>query len=605
VARIAKHISNAKLRPAIHLLVVMRTVRNLAILAALISGSFLPAIAAQMRAAHAAHAMVASVHPEASRAGVEIMRAGGSAVDAGVAVGFALAVVHPAAGNLGGGGFMLVRMADGTEHFLDFREKAPEKATRDMYLDAHGNVIPNASVIGYKSAGIPGSVAGLTYAQKHWGKLPLARVMEPAIRLARQGFVLTYEDAESFKDKDLARFPESRRIFQRNGRHYEQGDVFVQPELARTLERIAANPEEFYHGAMARQIAAAMQKGGGLIRARDLATYEVKERRPVHGTYRGYEIISAPPPSSGGIALVETLNILQGYDLRKYGNGSAESIHLISEAFRRAFFDRAEFLGDPEFAKIPVAQLIDKRYGAAWREGLDPDKATKSSDLKRPERFHQLETYAAAHLPATAVREPENTTHYSIVDGQGNAVAVTTTLNDSFGSRVTVEGLGFLMNDEMDDFTSKPGTPNIYGLIQGPANAIGPNKRPLSAMTPTIVLRPEGEDSKGDRLFLVLGSPGGPRIITTVANILINVVDFGMDIQSAVDAPRFHHQWLPDVIRIERGFSPDTISLLEKMGHQVDRQNYWSDGECIMIEPRTGERLGASDGRNNGKALGF
>ncbi|HET8666990.1 MAG TPA: gamma-glutamyltransferase family protein, partial [Terriglobales bacterium] len=487
---------------------------------------------------------------------------------------------------------------------------------------------PGASTIGYKSIGVPGSVAGLAYAQKHWGKLPLAKVMEPAIRLARDGWALSYEDARDFKDAELAKFPESHRIFQRNGAYYLPGEIFKQPDLARTLQRIAQNPDDFYRGDMAQQIAAAMQKGGGLITAQDLANYDVKERQPIHGTYRGYEIISAPPPSSGGIALVETLNILEGYDLNKYGNRSAESVHLISEAFRRAFFDRAEFLGDPDFAKIPVAQLIDKRYGAAWREGLNPDKASMSKELKRPTNFTQLETYAAAHPLKLAAREPDYTTHYSVVDAQGNAVAVTTTLNDTFGSRVTISGLGFLMNDEMDDFASKPGVPNMFGLIQGPANSIGPNKRPLSAMTPTIVLRPSSDTAPGgtakpgpagpepgatsaddsgnnSRLFLVLGSPGGPRIITTVANILIGVADWGMDIQSAVNAPRFHHQWLPDAIRIERGFSPDTIKLLEQMGHKIDRQGYWSDGECIMIDPKTGERLGASDGRNNGKALGF
>lgn len=566
-----------------------------------------------MRPAHAEHAMVASVHPDASKAGVEIMQAGGNAVDAAVAVGFALAVVHPGAGNIGGGGFMLVRMADGTEHFLDYREKAPAKATANMYLDEQGNVVPGASTIGYKAIAVPGSVAGLAYAQKHWGKLPLAKVMEPAIRLAREGWVLSYEDAEDFKDQELAKFPESRRIFQRDGNFYKQGDVFNQPELAATLDRIAQNPDEFYRGQMAKQIAAAMQKGGGLITTEDLASYEVKERRPIHGTYRGFEIISAPPPSSGGVALVETLNILEGYDLTKSGNRSAQSIHLIAEAFKRAFYDRAEFLGDPDFAKIPVAQLIDKKYGVAWRENLDPQKASVAKELRRPAIFNQLEQYAALRPLAKAVREPEHTTHYSIVDPQGNAVAVTTTLNDTFGSRVTVEGLGFLMNDEMDDFASKPGVPNMFGLIQGPANAIGPNKRPLSAMTPTIVLRPAKPGSAGlgsgaikdDRLLLVLGSPGGPRIITTVANILIGVVDWGMDIQNAVNAPRFHHQWLPDTISMERGFSPDTIRILEQMGHKIDRRGYWSDGECIMIDPKTGERLGASDGRNNGKALGF
>jgi gamma-glutamyltranspeptidase/glutathione hydrolase len=568
---------------------------------------FLQLASAAMRPARAPHAMVASVHPEASQVGVDIMRAGGNAIDAAVATGFALAVVHPQAGNIGGGGFMLIRMADGKEHFLDYREKAAQAATANMYLDDKGNVVPDLSVVGYKSIGVPGSVAGLTYAQKKWGKLPLARVMAPAIKLAREGFQLTYEDTESFKDPELAKFPVSRRIFQRDGNYYHAGEVFRQPELANTLEKIAANPDDFYRGEMARQIAAFARQGGGLITEKDLASYEVKERQPVHGKYRGYEIISAPPPSSGGIALIEALNILEGYDLSKLGDRSAQSIHLIAEAYRRAFFDRAAFLGDPDFAKIPVAQLIDKRYGNGWREDLNPARATPSDQVRRPEVFSKLDVYARQHTPLVPVSESLDTTHYSVLDEAGNAVAVTTTLNDSFGSRVTVEGLGFLLNDEMDDFASKVGVPNMYGLIQGPANAIGPGKRPLSSMTPTIVLRPAlpGEPENTNRLYLVLGSPGGSRIITTVANILIGVVDWGMDIQSAVNAPRFHHQWMPDRIATERGISPETVRLLEGMGHKVSVQGYWSDGECIAIDPKTGERLGASDGRNNGKALGY
>ena len=323
----------------------------------------------------------------------------------------------------------------------------------------------------------------------------------------------------------------------------------------------------------------------------------MKERAPIRGTYRGqFDIISAPPPSSGGVALLEILNILEGYNLAKAENRSAEAIHLTAEAFRRAFYDRAEFLGDPDFSNIPVAQLIDKKYGSAWRESIDPEHASVSKDLKRPVVFNELERYAAVHPPPSAGPEPENTTHYSIVDPEGNAVAVTTTLNDSFGSRVSVDG--FLLNDEMDDFSSKPGVPNLYGLVQGPANAIGPGKRPLSAMTPTIVLN-------NGKLFLVLGSPGGPTIITTVANALMGVVDFGLDIQAAVNAPRFHHQWLPDEILLEDRISPDTLHLLEAKGHKIKVQHYWGDGECIAIDPRTGERLGASDGRNNGKAVGF
>jgi gamma-glutamyltranspeptidase/glutathione hydrolase len=547
----------------------------------------------------APRAMVVSVHKLASRAGVQMMRAGGNAVDAAVAVGFALAVVHPQAGNLGGGGFMLVRMGDGATHFLDYREKAPAAASANMYLDAQGNVIEDASIVGYKAIGIPGSVAGMVCAEKKYGRLPLEQVMAPAIKLAEDGFALTASDAKELQeDKPLSHFPESKRIFQRDGNFYKTGEVLKQPDLARTLKRIASNPDDFYHGAMARELAAAMQKGGGLITAEDLANYDVKEREAVRGSYRGYEIISAPPPSSGGITMIEALNILEGYDLAKSGGRSAPAVHLTVEAFRRAFYDRAEFLGDPDFSKIPVAQLIDKRYGAAWRESIDPAHAGVSKNLRRPAVFSELEQYAEIHPQAGRLVESNHTTHFSVVDPAGNAVAVTTTLNDSFGSRVTAEGLGFLMNDEMDDFSSKPGVPNMFGLIQGPANMIGPGKRPLSAMAPTIVL-------KDGKLFLVLGSPGGPRIITTVANILMGVVDYKWNIQEAVNAPRFHHQWLPDVVSAEQDFPSATIKPLEGMGHKVEAGDYWSDGECIMIDPKSGERLGASDKRNNGRAIGF
>jgi gamma-glutamyltranspeptidase/glutathione hydrolase len=556
------------------------------------------ATSAPMRPTHAAHAMVTSIHELASQAGVEVMRQGGNAIDAAVATGFALAVVHPAAGNIGGGGFMLVRMADGTLHFLDYREKAPASATADMYLDKQGNVVEKMSLEGFKASGVPGSVAGMVYAQKKWGKLSLAAVMAPAIKLARDGYALAYEDARDLRDPLLAKLPESKRIFQRDGNYYQAGEVFKQPELAKTLERIAKNPDNFYKGEMARQIAAFEAKHGGNITAKDMADYEVKERQPIHGAYRGLDIYSAPPPSSGGVALVEALNILEGYDLAKLGNRSADAMHLTIEAFRRAFYDRAEFMGDPDFAKIPVAELIDKKYGVAWRESLNPDKASASSELKRPAAFKELDRYAVTHPQPKSIREPEHTTHYSVVDTDGNAVAVTTTLNGGFGSGVTVEGLGFLLNNEMDDFSSKPGVPNMYGLIQGPANAIGPGKRPLSAMTPTIV-------TSNGKLLLVLGSPGGPTIITTVANVLMGVVDYGMNIQEAVNAPRFHNQWLPDSTNVERGFSPDTTRLLEQKGHKLARKAYWGDAECIMIDLKTGERLGAPDGRNNGKALGY
>ena len=565
-----------------------------------------PAAFGSMEPVHAAHGIVVSVHQLASQAGVEIMQAGGNAIDAAVATGFALAVVHPPAGNLGGGGFMLVRTADGKVHFLDYRETAPAAAKPDMYLDAQGNVIEGASEYGYKAIGVPGSVAGMVYAEQKYGKLTLRQVMAPAIRLAREGYALTWGEARDLQDdKYLGRFAESRRIFQRDGNYYQPGEIFRQPDLARTLERIAAKPDDFYHGALARQLAAAMQKGGGLITVDDLARYEVKEREPVRGTYRGYEIVSAPPPSSGGTVLIESLNILEGYDLTKLGR-SAQSIHFTTEAFRRAFFDRAEFMGDPDFSKIPVAQLIDKKYAAAWRESIDADRASASKELKRPAIFSELEQYAASHPQPVTNHESPHTTHYSVVDAEGNAVAVTTTINDWFGSRVTAEGLGFLLNDEMDDFSAKPGVPNADGLIQGAANAIGPGKRPLSSMTPTIVVR----DGK---TFLVLGSPGSSKIITTVANVLMGVVDYGMNIQEAVNAPRFHNQWLPDTLDVERWFSPDTVQALQKMGYNVqiglhygeDVYPYWSDAECIAVDPKTGERLGASDGRSNGKAVGY
>jgi gamma-glutamyltranspeptidase / glutathione hydrolase len=566
----------------------------------LISCFWISTLSASMRPTHAQKAMVVSIHELASDAGVEVLKAGGNAIDAAVATGFALAVVHPQAGNIGGGGFMLIRMADGTVHFLDYREKAPKAATIDMYLDKQGNVVPKLSTVGYKAIAVPGSVAGMAKAEKDWGKLGLAKVMAPAIKLARDGFALPYEYEREFQDETLAQFPESRRIFQRNGNYYKAGDVFKQPELARTLERIAQNPDDFYKGALAKEIAAAMQKGGGLITAEDMASYEVKEREPVHGSYRGYDIVSAPPPSSGGVALVETLNILENYDLTKLGNRSADAIHLTIEAFRRSFMDRAEFMGDPDYTKIPVASLIDKKYAAAWRQSLNPEHASVSKEMKRPvSAFNELDVQA--RLAAVAIPEPEHTTHYSVVDEAGNAVAVTTTLNGGFGSFVTTEGLGFLMNNEMDDFAAKQGVPNMYGLIQGPGNAVGPGHRPLSAMTPTIV-------TKEGQLFLVLGSPGGPTIITTVANVLMGVVDYGLDIQQAVDAARFHNQWLPDEIRVERGrLSPDTVKLLEGKGHKINsRDRYWGDAECIMIDPRTGERLGGHDSRHDyGKAVGY
>ncbi|UWZ85817.1 gamma-glutamyltransferase [Occallatibacter riparius] len=547
----------------------------------------------------AKHGMVVSVHHAASDAGLEILRAGGNAVDAAVATGFALAVVHPAAGNLGGGGFLLLRTHDGRTTFIDYREKAPLAATETMYQDAHGDVLPEtslqSSVLGYHAIGTPGSVAGMVYAERKYGKLGLAKVIAPAIRLASDGFVLTDEEAGELRDDDLTKFPDSRRIFQRNGNYYKAGETFRQPELARTLQRIAANPDDFYRGKMAQELVADLKKGGALLTLQDLAQYNVVERRPIIGDFHNFTVISAPPPSSGGIVVLSALNILEGYDLTKLGDRTPQTLHLITEAWRRAFMDRAQYLGDPDFNTIPTAQLIGQKYAAAWRAGISPIHATPSADLKRPPGFLPQPPTTAGHY-----RESNDTTHYSVVDSEGNAVAVTTTLNNSFGSAVTSGTLGILLNDEMDDFAAKQGVPNMYGLIQGPANAIAPGKRPLSAMTPTIVL-------ENGKLRYVLGSPGGPRIITTVGNILLSVAQGGLNIQQAVDAPRFHHQYLPDELYLEPGFSRDTLDALKKMGYSVNvKDGHWSNGECIAIDPSTGELLGGQDHRSHyGKAAGY
>ena len=545
------------------------------------------------------HAMVVSVHHLATDAGVEALKEGGNAVDAAVATGFALAVVHPVAGNIGGGGFMLIHLNSGPQRgkstFIDYREKAPLAASADMYLDDKGNIIPNASIVGYKAIGVPGSVAGMAYAEKKYGKLTLAKVMGPAIRLASEGFVLTEEEAGELHDSDLTRFPESKRIFQRDGNYYQPGDLFKQPELAQTLRRIAQDPDDFYHGQIARQLAADVQKGGGLITEKDLASYVVKEREPLTGTYKDYTIVSAPPPSSGGIVLIEALNILEGYNLSRLGDRTPAEMHLITEAYRRAYMDRSDYLGDPDYVKIPIEQLTDKKYAAAWRASIQEDQATASASLKRPADF-----LPEPPTMAEVRHESAQTTHYSVMDAEGNAVSVTTTLNNGFGSDVTAEKLGFLLNDEMDDFASKQGVPNMYGLIQGPANSIAPGKRPLSAMTPTIVL-------KDGKVAMVLGSPGGGRIITTVANIFLSAVDEGLNIQEAVDAPRFHHQYLPDVLLLEPGFAGSTVEGLRALGYHVNiSKGHWSDGECIAVDPKTGDLEGGQDHRHTfGKAAGY
>ncbi|MGA7316586.1 MAG: gamma-glutamyltransferase [Silvibacterium sp.] len=540
------------------------------------------------------HAMVVSVHHLATDAGVEILKGGGNAVDAAVATGFALAVVYPYAGNIGGGGFMLIHLDNSKSTFIDYRERAPLAATANMYLDAKGDVIPDASITGYKAVGVPGSVAGMVYAEKKYGKLTLSKVMAPAIRLASLGFVLTEEEAAELHDETLTMFPDSKRIFQRDGDFYKAGETFKQPELAATLKTIAADPDDFYRGRIAKRLAADVQQGGGLVTAQDLARYSVKEREPLTSTYKEYTILSAPPPSSGGVALIEALNILEGYNLSRWEDRTPDEMHLIVEAYRRAYMDRSDYLGDPDYVKIPTEALIDKRYDAAWRTGITAEQARSSKDLKRPAGF----------LPPPPTmdevrHESTQTTHYSVIDAEGNAVSVTTTLNNGFGSAVTATGLGFLLNDEMDDFAAKSGVPNMFGLVQGPANTIAPGKRPLSSMTPTIVL-------KGDKVRFVLGSPGGGRIITTVANIFLSAADEGLNIQEAVDAPRFHHQYLPDVLYMEPGFSDATVEGLRALGYQLKIGGHWSDGECIAVDPATGDLEGGQDHRHHfGKAAGY
>jgi gamma-glutamyltranspeptidase/glutathione hydrolase len=532
--------------------------------------------------------MVASTSEIASRVGVEVMKRGGNAVDAAVAVGLALAVVWPSAGNLGGGGFMMIRRADGTAEIIDYRERAPLAAHRDMYLDKEGNLIKDLSVVGYKSVGVPGTVAGLSLALKRHGKLTWAQVIEPARRLAAEGFTVNYHTARSLKgsEKLLAQFADSNRIFLRAGKYYEEGERFVQPELAATLQRLKLRgPREFYEGQTARMIVDDMKANGGLVTLRDLKEYDPTVRKPLKGTYRGHEILTMPPPSSGGTALLEMLNMLEHFELSKQTPGSSDATHLMVEVQRRAFADRAEYLGDADFVKVPFEGLISKKYAADLVKTIDEDDATPSEKVR-------------AGRPAAY--ESEQTTHYTVVDSEGNVVSNTYTLNNSYGSGVTARGTGILLNDEMDDFTSKPGTPNMYGLIQSEANAIAPRKRPLSAMTPTIVL-------KDGKLYFAVGSPGGPTIINTVFQVIVNIIDFKMNIQQAIDAPRFHHQWMPDQIRWEPyGLNADTRKALEKRGHKfAEKPGYMGDAEGIMIEPATGMRLGASDPRLGGVPVGY
>jgi gamma-glutamyltranspeptidase/glutathione hydrolase len=544
--------------------------------------------AASRQPVRAQHGMVASTSEIASRVGVEIMRRGGNAIDAAVGVGLALAVVWPFAGNLGGGGFMLIRRADGSTEIVDYREKAPAAASRDMYLDRNGKVVNGASTIGYKAVGVPGSVAGLALAEQRHGRLKWADVVEPALRLAADGFRLDNTTAGGIKNtqKLLSRFPDSNKIFLRGGSYYKEGESLVQPELAATLKRLKEQgSREFYEGETARLIAEDMKTNGGLITAKDLKEYQPTIRKPLTGTYRGFEIVTMPPPSSGGAVLIEMLNMLEHYNLAEMGQNSSDELHLLTEVMRRAFADRAEFMGDADFVKVPIAGITSKKYAEELLKTIDPLKATPSSTVK-------------AGTPAGY--ESTETTHYTVIDQEGNVVSNTYTLNNGFGSGVTARGTGVLLNDEMDDFTSKPGVPNMFGLLQGEANAIAPGKRPLSAMTPTIVL-------KDGKVFFAIGSPGGPTIINTVLQVILNVIDYKMNLQQAIDAPRFHHQWMPDEIRWEPyGLNRDTRTLLEQRGYLfAARPGGMGDAEGIMIEPETKMRLGASDPRSGGASVGY
>ena len=544
------------------------------------------ACAASLPAAEAKQEMVVSAQHLAAEAGLDILKAGGNAVDAAVAMGYVEAVTNPCCGNLGGGGFMTLHLADGSDHFINFREKAPAAASANMYLDAAGELRKGASLNGYLAVGIPGTVAGMELAHDHYGKLPRAQVIAPAIALARDGFVLTRGDTDILQNA-TAKFradPAIAKTFLRpDGSPFEPGDKLVQPDLALTLEAIAEKGSDaFYKGTVARKIAAASGTNGGLITEADLAAYDAKDIAPLSCSYRGFTVISAPPPSSGGTTICEILNILSGYDLKALGFRSAQSVHLMVEAMRHAFLDRNTLLGDPDFVKNPLEKILSPDYAAAIRAKIDPTHAAKSSEL----------------VPGSEPHEKPETTHYSVLDKDGNAVAVTYTINGLFGAGVIAADTGFFLNNEMDDFTTAPGKPNLFGLVQGPRNAIAPGKRPLSSMAPTIVTR----DGKP---VLVLGSPGGARIITITLETILNLVDYGMELQEAVDAPRFHHQWLPDEVFVEtRGFSPDTKANLESMGYKVTEQGQWGAVAAIAVgqpKPEQGASPAVADMALSGK----
>jgi gamma-glutamyltranspeptidase / glutathione hydrolase len=554
-----------------------------------------PAQAASRAPVSAEHGMVVTAQHLATRVGVDVLKEGGNAVDAAVAVGYALAVVYPAAGNLGGGGFMTIQLADGRKTFLDFREKAPLAARAGMYLDQAGKLIPGASTLGHLAVGVPGTVAGLELARSRYGTLPRAALIAPAIHYAERGFVLAQGDVNmlAMATDDFKNDPPSAAIFLNHGQPYAPGQTLVQRDLAATLKRISRRGADgFYKGPVAAAIVASSQAGKGILSLADFEQYQARELKPVACTYRGYGVVSAPPPSSGGVILCEILNILEGYPLKALGFRSAQAVHYQIEAMRHAYVDRNSWLGDPAFVQNPLERLLDKAYAARIRAAIDPHKAAISAELKPGEPPH----------------EGSNTTHYSIVDRFGNAVSVTYTLNGWFGAKVTAAKTGVLLNNEMDDFTSKLGTPNSFGLVQGEANAIAPGKRPLSSMSPTIV-------TKDGLPLMVLGTPGGSRIITAVLHTILNVIDYGMNVQEAVDAPRFHQQWLPDVTYLEpHAISPDTRRILLDMGHQLGGPQPPNHVAAILIgaptldaKPVGGRRFfGAIDPRfDSGLAQGY
>lgn len=538
----------------------------------------LPVFAVYPQPVSSTQGMVVSEQHLASVVGQEILNKGGNAIDAAVAVGYALAVVEPSSGNIGGGGFMLIRLTDGKNVFINFRSKAPLKSTATMYLDKNGEIIPNKSIAGYAAVAVPGTVLGLDYALQKYGTMTRTQVMQPAITLAEKGFTLIQGDMKTLNiaAADFKKEPNVAAIFSKNNEALKVGDTLIQKNLAETLKQISEKgPEAFYKGNVAKSIVQASEKNGGILSLNDFANYTIETLSPIQCHYRGYTIISAPPPSSGGITLCEMLTILEAYPLNQFGFHSAKSAHYMIEAMRYAFYDRNQ-LGDPDFVKNPVDLLLSKKHAKKIQQAILPDKATSSDTFKSSQ----------------SAQEGEHTTHYSIIDGKGNAVAVTYTLNRYFGARVIADNTGFFLNDDMDDFTLKPHTPNQFGLVQGDANIIAPGKRPLSSMTPTFLL-------KDNQLLMVLGSPGGPRIITAILQTIINVIDYGWDIQSAVDAPRFHHQWLPDIVDEEEPyvFSADTKEKLAQMGYQFKMRPIWGAVESIYIDPVSHMRYGANDNR--------